>query len=251
MTCDLDIVMPVYNEGENIVSVIESLQRDVRTQFRVLICYDRDDDNTLPAVRRFMAAGAPIELVRNRGAGALGAIRTGFDVSTAPFVLMMPADDDYNAPRIDAMVDLGRRGAAIVCPCRFIGDGAMVGCPPVKAVLVRTTAWFMRYVAGVPARDATNGFRLFSRRVLDEIPIQSEAGFCYSIELLAKCHRLGWPVEQYPVRWHERRTGQSRFSVFKWAPHYLRWVRYALATRFLRRGPHTVALRTPSLENRP
>jgi dolichol-phosphate mannosyltransferase len=238
----LDIVMPVYNEGENIVATVDSLLTHVKSPFRLLICYDNDDDNTLPVLQRFAGRRLNLVLVKNRGRGALGAILTGFAASSAPAVLMMPADDDYNAERIDSMVELSRQGAAIVCPSRFMRGGSMVGCPWLKATLVRCTAWFMYHVVGIPTHDPTNGFRLFSRQVLDRIPIESPAGFAYSIELLAKCHRLGWPIAEVPVEWHERKQGTSRFRILKWAPHYLRWVEYALRTRFLRNGPTTVRL---------
>ncbi len=244
MPVDLDIVMPVYNEGENILSVVNSLARHVKTPFRVLICYDRDDDTTLAALRTLDPAAAPtIVLVKNQGKGVLSAITTGFEASTAPAVLMMPADDDFNAPRLDAMARLILDGADIVCPSRFIGDGSMTGCPPLKAFLVRAIAFFMFYIVGVPTHDPTNGFRFFSRRVIDRIPIETQAGFAYSIELLAKCHRLGWPIHERPAIWLERKAGASRFRIFKWAPSYLRWVFYAIATRILFRKPNTVVLK--------
>lgn len=242
-TAELDIVMPVYNEGAGIVPVVRSLVGTVRTPFRLLICHDHDDDTTLAVIRDLGAGAGHVEYVRNQGHGVLGAIVTGFGRSTAPAVLMMPADDDCNAPRLDEMVDLVRGGADIVCPSRFMGDGCMVGCPIVKATLVRLTAWFMYHVVGVPTRDPTNGFRLFSRRVIDRIPIETEAGFAYSLELLVKAQRLGWHIEERPVQWFERKAGRSRFRILTWAPSYLRWVWYALATRFLGRGPETVVLR--------
>ena len=241
-TAELDIVMPVYNEGAGIVPVVRSLVDHVKTPYRLLICHDHDDDTTLEAIRTLGTEAGTVEFVRNRGSGVLGAIVTGFERSTAPAVLMMPADDDSNAPRLDGMVDLMRGGTDIVCPSRFMGDGCMVGCPVVKATLVRITAWFMYHVVGVPTHDPTNGFRMFSRRVLDRIPIETTAGFAYSMELLVKAHRLGWRIEERPVQWFERTTGQSRFRVFTWAPVYLQWVWYALATRFLGRGPETVRL---------
>ncbi len=239
---DLDIVVPVYNEAENIVPLIRSLTTHVKTRFRLLICYDRDDDTSLPAIESIEGPHPPITLVTNQGKGVLGAILSGIARTTAPIVLTMPADDDYNAPRIDAMVARFSHGVDMVCPSRFIGDGCMVGCPIVKATLVRLTAWFMFHILRVPTHDATTGFRFFSRRVVEQLPIESAAGFAYSIELLVKCHRLGWRIEESPVLWYERTVGASRFSVFKWAPIYLEWVFYAMATRFLRRGPETVAL---------
>jgi hypothetical protein len=168
---------------------------------------------------------------------------TGFAASTAPFVLMYPADDDTNAAMLDRMVGLARAGCDVVCASRFMPGGAMVGCPVLKAVLVRSANFTLRHVARLPTTDASNGFRMFSRRVIERIPVESEAGFCYSIELLVKVHRLGWRIAEVPVRWFERRHGASRFQVIKWLPAYLRWYGYAFATTFLRRPPHTVTLK--------
>jgi hypothetical protein len=113
-------------------------------------------------------------------------------------------------------------------------------------VLVRTAAFTLYYVARLPTRDATNGFRLFSRRVIDRIAIESDSGFCYSLELLVKCHRLGWPVVDVPAQWFERKQGASRFKVLSWVPAYLRWYLYAFATTFLRRPARSVTQRPAS-----
>jgi dolichol-phosphate mannosyltransferase len=247
----LDIVIPVYNEGDNILRTLAAIEKDVTTPVRVLICYDMDSDNTLPAIESNRASfpNTPIQFVRNRGHRAHGAIMTGFAESRAPFVLVMPADDDYNAGILDAMVRKAETGDDIVCATRFMPGGTMVGCPWLKAFLVRTASFTLYHVARLPVRDASNGFRLFSRRVLDGIPIESESGFCYSIELLVKAHRLGWPIGEVPARWFERQHGTSRFRVLSWLPAYLRWYRYAFATTFLRRPPATVVLKNSGTQD--
>jgi dolichol-phosphate mannosyltransferase len=245
MGADLDIVIPVFNEGSNIVRTLSALARSVKTPARVLICYDHAEDDTLPAIHENAQAhaGLAVELVRNPGRGAHAAVLAGFAASSAPYVMMYPADDDYNAGKLDEMIARARAGCDIVCASRFIAGGSMVGCPPLKAVLVRTANFTLRHLARLPTTDASNGFRLFSRRVIERIQIESREGFCYSIELLVKAHRLGWKVADVPVSWFERRHGQSRFRVLKWLPAYLRWYVYAFATTLLRRGPATVALR--------
>jgi dolichol-phosphate mannosyltransferase len=247
MTPELDIVIPVYNEGRNIVAVLAGLSRAVATPARVLICYDQEEDDTLPAIRAAPQAyaGLPVELVRNRARGAHAAVMTGFAASTAPFVLMFPADDHVNAVMLDRMVALARGGCDIVCASRFMPGGAMIGCPWLKAVLVRSANFTLHHVARLPTTDASNGFRMFSRRVIDRIEVESQVGFCYSIELLVKAHRLGWTVAEVPVTWIERQSGESRFRVLKWLPAYLRWYGYAFATTFLRRPPRTVTLKEP------
>jgi len=128
----------------------------------------------------------------------------------------------------------------------------MVGCPWLKAVLVRSANFTLYHVARVPTRDASVGFRLFSRRVIEQIAIESDRGFCYSIELLVKCHRLGWKIAEVPAQWFERKHGESRFRVLRWLPAYLRWYGYAYATTFLRSPPSTVPMKAPAqLGSRP
>ena len=244
----LDIIIPVYNEGANILPTLQSILRTVKTPPRVLICYDREDDDTLPAINDNRAALGPlaISLVRNRGRGAHGAVLSGFAASKAPFAIVLPADDDYNAGILDAMVARAEAGCDIVCASRFIPGGSMTGCPWLKAALVRAGNFSLFHLARLPTRDASNGFRLFSRRVMDDIVVESDRGFCYSIELLVKCHRLGWRIGEVPARWFERAHGTSRFQVIRWLPAYLRWYLYAFATTYLRRPARTVRVKAPS-----
>jgi glycosyltransferase involved in cell wall biosynthesis len=238
----LDILIPVYNEAANIGLTMASLAQNVKTMNRVLICYDRDDDDTLPAIKnnRDKFPGLTIEFVRNRGSGAHDAVLTGFAASTAPFVLVFPADDDFNTGVIDSMVAKGEAGCDIVCASRFMAGGGMYGCPWLKAGLVRVGNFTLCHLARVPTHDASNGFRLFSRHAIEQIEIESTRGFSYSIELLVKCHRLGWRIAEVPVRWFQRKHGDSRFRVLRWLPDYLRWFRYAFATTYLRRPPASV-----------
>lgn len=240
---ELDIVIPVYNEGENIVEVLSALARFVKTPSRVLICYDFDEDTTLAVLAGMEFSPLELSFVKNQGRGAHAAVMTGFRYSDAPAVIMLPADDDFNSHILDRMIARFEEGCDIVTASRFLPGGCMVDCPPVKDALVRTAAFLLHRIAGVPSCDPTSGFRLFSRRVLDTVVVESTEGFTYSLELLVKVHRLGWKVGEVPARWYERKKGQSRFRVWKWLPAYLRWFFYAFATRFLRQGPETVWVR--------
>jgi dolichol-phosphate mannosyltransferase len=237
-----DIVIPVFNEGLNIRKVIDSLKVSA-FPLRVLICYDFEEDDTLAALKDYDPHPLQLMLVRNRTRGAHAAVLSGFAASDAPCVVTFPGDDDYNGGRIDLLVQEFGNGNDIVAASRFMPGGTMQGCPLLKAILCRSSAWFMYHVARVPTRDSSNGLRLFSRRVLDQIPIESDLGFAYSIELLTKVHRLRWPIAEVPFLWHERKGGQSRFRTLGWLPQYLRWLFYALGTTFLRRGPQTVPVR--------
>ncbi|MGA7935410.1 MAG: glycosyltransferase family 2 protein [Kovacikia sp.] len=235
----LDILIPVYNEGENIIKVLESLRCSVKTPFRILICYDHETDNTLDALKGYVNAPmVKMDLVRNQGKGVFGAVMTGFRASNAPAVLIFPADDTYNAGILDQMFQKFQEGCEIVAASRFMPGGCMEGCPWLKATLVRTAAFTLYYLAGLPTHDSTNGFRLFSRRVLTELPIETAQGWAFSLELLVKAHRRGWKIGEVPALWFERTYGKSNFRVFKWVPVYLRWYFYAFATTYLhKRNP--------------
>lgn len=242
MPAQLDLIIPVYNEGRNILRVLGTLRRNVQTPFRVLICYDMPEDDTLTAIRAEpdQWEGMTIEFVHNPGRGAHAAVMAGFAASRAPYIVVFPADDDFNAGILDSMVAKSASGADIVCASRFIPGGSMIGCPWLKAALVRAANFTLFHLARLPTRDATSGFRLFSRRVIDRIAIESDRGFSYSIELLVKAHRLGWPVAEVPAQWIERKEGQSRFRVLRWLPAYLRWYFYAFTTTYLGRPATTV-----------
>lgn len=236
----LDIVIPVYNEGRNIVSALEAIKREVKTPFRIFICYDFDEDDTLAAIHNYPAESMNIVLIKNPNRGPHAAVRAGLSASTAPAVLVYMADDDYNAGIIDAMVEKFRDGFDVVAAARFIPGGCMVGCSWHKTVITRLGTFALHRLARLPLHDNTNAFRLFSRRLLDTVEIESQHGFTFSIELLAKAVRLGWPVAEVAAQWFERDDKPSRFRVVAWIPHYLKWLAYALATAWLGRGPETV-----------
>ena len=232
---DVDIVIPVFNEGENIIKSMRAIREQVKSDYRILICYDSKEDPTLEILAKFDLISENVLLVENLFRGVHGAIRSGFKESNANAVITFMADDDYNAGLIDKMIDEFKKGNEIVAPSRFIQGGIFSGCPWLKRIIVIMTSWSMHSLAGIPVHDATNGFRLFSRRLLENCPLESTEGFTYSVELLVKCHRLGWKMTEVPAKWFERTLGKSRFRLFGWANAYLHWYWYAFGTRYLRR----------------
>lgn len=228
----IDIVIPVYNEGENILHLLQAFEREIQSPIRILICYDHDEDNTLPVLDKCHSR-FEIRRVKNKGKFAHGAVMTGLEYSDAPAVISYMADDDYNAGLIDKMVDLFWQGNDVVCASRFLPGGSMINCPWLKAFLVRAVSLSLYHFGRLPSHDATNAFRLFSRRLLREVKIESTEGFSYSLELLAKCHRLGLQAAEIPAEWYERARGSSRFQVFNWAKAYLRWYLYVFETTYL------------------
>jgi glycosyltransferase involved in cell wall biosynthesis len=232
----LDIVIPVFNEGESIIKVIELINRDVITKCRIIICYDHDHDTSVHAIKQFQPQ-YPIELVKNFKSGPCEAVKTGFKVSNSECVLVYPGDDITNQKIIDEMFARFVQGSEIVAASRFMPGGSMVGCPIIKSVLVRAASWSLYLLSSIPIRDASNGFRLFSRKILDTINIESEMGFTYSLELLVKANRLKWQISEVPSQWIERKEGKSNFKVLFWFKMYLKWYFYGLATSWFKKKP--------------
>ena len=149
---ELDILIPVYNEGENIVPTLRALKDKVKTPFRVLICYDFDGDDTLPAAERMKKElGLEIAFVKNPGTGVHRAVVAGFEANQAPAVLVYPADEVYNIGIIDKMHREFKEGSEVVVASRFMKGGGMEGGPVIKSIVVRAASFVLHYIVGIPA----------------------------------------------------------------------------------------------------
>ncbi len=231
----LEIIIPVFNEGDKILRLMELFQNNIKNNFRVLFCYDLDDDNILRYHDKLKEFKFDIMLIKNPSRGPCSAIKEGFKSGNSDCVIVYPADDFINFNILDEMYNKFMNGSHIVAASRFVKGGSMKGCPLIKSILVRTASFTLYYFSSIPIRDASNGFRLFSRQLLNEVNIESKVGFAYSLELLAKCNRLKYKISEIPAQWEERSVGSSRFKVFKWLPQYLKWYIYGLSTTWLKR----------------
>jgi dolichol-phosphate mannosyltransferase len=236
---DVDFVMPVYNEGPNIRRTLAELYDSVPLSKRVLIVYDMDEDDTLPVVREIAPSYPGLELLKNRhGRGVLNAMRTGIEAATAEVVIVTMADlsDDVAVAR--QMVEMIQTGEAdIVCASRYMKGGRQIGGPRLKGLLARLAGLSLHLLTGIPTQDATNSFRAYRTSVAQAIPIESRGGFEVALELTVKAHALGYRIAQVPCTWRDRTAGTSRFQLFRWLPHYLRWYFYGLRHRLKRKMP--------------
>jgi dolichol-phosphate mannosyltransferase len=237
VTADLDIIMPVYNEGANIGRALAEIFEKVPLPKRVLVVYDFDEDDTLPALRELAPLYPGVEAVKNTlGRGVLNAIRAGIAATSAEVVVITMADLSDDVAIVPRMVELIRvEGFDIVCASRYMRGGRQIGGPRLKGWLSRTAGISLHWLAGWPTHDATNAFRAYRRSVLAGIEIESRGGFAYSLEITAKAHAAGQRITELPSTWRDRSAGQSRFRLGAWLPHYLRWYFYALTHRPPRR----------------
>lgn len=234
----ISLVVPVYNEADNIVPFLRDVEEHIRGPHETLLVYDFPEDTTLPAVAAMQPPAPSARLVHNTlGKGVLNALKAGFAASRGDVVVVMMADRSDEPRDVDQMAQLVRDGADVVAGSRYVRGGRQEGGPLLKRTLSRLAGVTLHYLAGLPIRDATNNFRAYSRRVVDGIPIEGQGSFALALELTLKSHWRGWKVAEVPTVWRDRTAGQSRFRLFAWLPQYLHWYLLALRRAWLSRRP--------------
>lgn len=229
-------MVPVYNEGENAAATLRGILEQTHTRpLEVLVVHDFDEDTTVPVVQRLQKEMPELKLYRNRlGRGVLNAIRAGLGAAEAPYVLVTMGDASDDPKDIDAMYALAVGGADVVAGSRYMRGGRQVGGPLLKRTMSRTAGLSLHWLGGLPVHDATSNFRLYSRRLLDRVTIESTGGFELGIELTVKAHLLGMKLAEVPTTWRDRTAGTSRFKLWQWLPRYLHWYWRGVGGRFVR-----------------
>jgi dolichol-phosphate mannosyltransferase len=228
----VSIVVPAYNEGENVLPVLDRLFESVRLPCEVLVVVDTPDDTTVPVAQEYELKEPRLKcLVNTYGQGPANAIRFGIDAATAPVTVVTMADGCDDARQIDELVRLVERGVAVAAASRYMPGGQQVGGPILKGAMSRLAGRSLKTLAQVGTRDATNSFKAYSTDFVREVGIDSRDGFEIGIELTAKAKRMRRPVAEIPTIWLDRNAGVSNFKVAKWVPSYMRWYRFAFGSR--------------------
>ena len=226
----LDILIPVFNEDETIVKTIENIFSAVKYDYKIIICYDYDEDPTLKIIKESFPHNSKIVFVKNFSKGFNNALISGFKSSTAKAVLVFMADDHTNHNIINLCYEKFAEGYQVVCPSRFIRGGKMTGNPFLKGIITKLVSFFLFNFTSFPIKDSTNSFRLFSKELINKVKIESNKGFTLSLELTAKAHRLGYKMTEIPTIWVERDKGKSRFKLFSFILPYTKWLYYIVKT---------------------
>ena len=235
MTGDLprvSVVIPAYNEGENILPVLDRIFEAVHLPCEVLVVVDAPDDTTVPVVDEYSLKEPRLRyLVNSYGRGPANAIRFGIDSAAAPVAVVTMADGCDDPRQIDDLARLVDRGVAVAVASRYMPGGQQVGGPGLKGLMSKTAGRSLRVLAHIGTRDATNSFKAYSTEFVRSVGIDSRDGFELGIELTAKARRMRLPVAEIPTIWLDRQAGVSNFRVAKWIPGYLRWYRFAFGPR--------------------
>jgi len=232
---NLSIIIPVYNEGENIVKTINRIEEKVKVSHEVLLVYDFPEDSTLPFARKLIKKYPHIRLVLNKyGKGVLKAIKTGFKEAEGESVLLTMADFSDDPKTINLMYEEFRKGYDLICGSRYIKGGGQIGAPFFKSWLSRMAGASAHFILNLPTHDLTNSFKMYRRSLLKKIRVESGGGFELGMEIVLKSFFLGAKITEVPTVWRERTVGKSRFKLFSWLPKYLYWYIWAIRRKFLR-----------------
>ena len=231
----LDIIIPVYNEDENIVRLLKSLEDEIVCNFRVLICYDSESDKTLKYVKNSNVIDKEILLIKNPKQGPNSAIIEGINSSIAEIILVYMADDFENVKIINNMINLIERGNDLVIASRFIPGGNMLGAKKIKKVITVIGSYLIYYFARIPFKDCTNSFKMFSASLKNKIKLNSTTGFTFALELTIKSYLLNLKIIEIPSIWIEAKNRKSNFKIYKWLPYYIYWLVYSMIKNLLRK----------------
>ena len=219
--------MPVYNEGLVIGETISRVESAVKIPHELLIVYDMDGDTTIAPVKKLQKKYPNVKLLKNKDKGALNALKTGVLDAKGEAVCIMMADLTDDPKVLNEMVGKYDQGFDLVAASRYMKGGHQIGGPRFKQLLTRTAGLSLHYLFGLPTHDATNSFRLYSKKFLRSIKIESDGGFELATELTVKAHFSGYKVTEVPTTWTYL-DKESRFYLKKWLPKYFKWYLWAV-----------------------
>jgi dolichol-phosphate mannosyltransferase len=211
------VVLPTYNEAENIEPMVRAVLAAL-PEARVLVVDDSSPDGT-GAIADDLAAELPAVSVlhRPRKAGLGRAYVSGFGhalAAGATHVVEMDADfshDPEDLPRLLASADAG---ADVVLGSRYVAGGGVTDWGLVRRAISRAGCRYARAVLGVRVRDLTGGFKCFRAEALHAIGYETvrSQGYAFQVELSFRALRRGLRVEELPITFRERERGESKMS---------------------------------------
>jgi dolichol-phosphate mannosyltransferase len=210
------VIVPTYNERENIVLLVPELLA-LPVGLNVIVVDDNSPDRTGLIVDEMAATQPRVSVVHRPSKLGLGtAYITGFKkalASGAERILTMDADYSHHPRHIPAMIERSQT-ADLVIGSRYVRGGGAMDSPAMRRLLSYGANAFAKTMLGLRAMDCTAGFRCYQRPVLESIDLDAifSDGYSFLIEMLYKVQRRGWQVAEVPIRFMDRRRGTSKVS---------------------------------------
>jgi dolichol-phosphate mannosyltransferase len=209
----LVVVIPTYNERENLAWIVGRLRASVPTA-DVLVVDDDSPDGTGESADELAAADPQVSVLHRTEKAGLGAaylhgfrvaLERGYDV-----IGEMDADGSHQPEQLPRMVEALDR-ADLVIGSRWVAGGSVVNWPLTRKALSVGGNLYARVLLGIPLRDITAGYRLFRRTTLERIDLDSiqSAGYVFQTDLAFRTLRAGLTVTEVPIEFVERIRGSA------------------------------------------
>ncbi|WP_425437542.1 polyprenol monophosphomannose synthase [Nocardioides gansuensis] len=210
------MVMPTYNEAENLEWIVGRL-RAAQPDVDVLVVDDGSPDGTGRIADDLAARDPQVSVVHRTEKAGLGAaylhgftvaLDAGYDV-----IGEMDADGSHQPEQLHLLLD-ALRSADLVIGSRYVPGGSVVNWPWTRQALSRGGNLYVRLLLGMHVRDATAGYRLFRRATLEKIDLDSvqSTGYVFQTDLAYRTVRAGLRVREVPIEFVERERGDSKMN---------------------------------------
>jgi dolichol-phosphate mannosyltransferase len=215
------VVMPTYNEAENvdlIVHAVDSeLEHIVPGEHRILIVDDNSPDGTGAIADALAAKLDSVEVLHRAAKEGLGhAYLAGFRRALeggAELVIEMDADFSHEPHYLKDLIH-SSPDADLVLGSRYVTGGGVRDWGLLRLLISRGGGFYARTILGIEIRDLTGGFKCFRREVLDAIELEtvSSEGYSFQIELTYRAILAGFRVQEIPIVFQDRTAGKSKMS---------------------------------------
>jgi dolichol-phosphate mannosyltransferase len=206
----LTVILPTYNERQNIPLLIDGILRAVQTPVQILVVDDNSPDGTWQVVQEIAAHEPRVRLLlRTTERGLTSAIWAGIQAANTEAVSWMDCDLAMPPETIPSLLDRLAAGVDIAVGSRYVRGGRDAGHSFMAKAFSVTINGFAMVLLGWHVRDYTSGFICARRAVFDKIRLHGDYGE-YCIDLLARAQRRGMRVEEVPYVCVERHAGESK-----------------------------------------
>lgn len=215
MAHDAVVLMPTYNERENISSIVEEVLRTAPVD--MLIIDDNSPDGTGSVADAIAEKEPRVQVLHRPGKQGLGkAYLDGFRWALSKdyeYIFEMDADFSHQPRYLPEFLREIKRND-LVLGSRYVRDGGVSNWPLHRQLISRGGSLYARTILGVPINDVTGGFKCFRREVLEAIDLDSIAstGYGFQIEMTYRTIQKGFRVKEIPIIFYERNAGKSKMS---------------------------------------
>jgi dolichol-phosphate mannosyltransferase len=212
------VIIPTYNEKENIKAIVEKVF-SLSEKFEILIIDDGSPDGTANIVKELRKTyPETLHLLERQGKLGLGtAYIAGFKYAIEhkyDYIFEMDADFSHNPNDLIHLYETCCAGADVAIGSRYISGVNVVNWPIGRVIMSYYASSYVRWVTGMNIKDATAGFKCYKFRTLDAINFDKikMKGYGFQIEMKYTAWKLGFKIVEVPIIFIDRKLGSSKMS---------------------------------------